>query len=565
MSWTPRESEWESAPRCKFDGERACQASAAEDGLCLRHLPLSQRKAAIARILAAEVADHPKTPEVVDLRGLRIDDELWADLTEGLEAVALDTEGRRPIWLARATFEVPAFFYGWRFWGSLNLDDARFQQGANFYGAVFENDVSFSTARFMLPTEHTDDIMGAFSDSSAVFQDAIFKGSVDFNGAEFDDGALFYRARFDDQVDFQRTTFKGQASLEETKWLAPQRLFGQFLLGGELNLRRASFEGDLLLEVEGGNVNFEDTRFGASLTIRARSTALTLEHLDLTRPALVELAPDSRVDRHGSPIVGTAVDFSADPDEGMLPKILSLRDSNVLSLTIASADLRGCLFQDVRNIDRLSIEGHTLFAQAPKGRSYRRIVYEESAWRLTRTGRARTAMGRNVATLVAPVWRAAQPRERVTADIEVQPDQLARIYRGLRKSLEESKDYAGASDLYYGEMEMRLRASSTPIADRVIIAVYWALSGYGLRASRSLFALAGTLVLFSVLFSTVGFAANESFFEGLLHSARTAALFPQGDEIELTHAGQAFQIVLRVVGPTLIALSGLALRSRIKR
>jgi hypothetical protein len=332
-----------------------------------------------------------------------------------------------------------------------------------------------------------------------------------------------------------------------------------------LNLRRASFDGDLLLEVEGGSVNFEDTRFGDAVTIRARRTALTLEHLDLTRPSLVALAPGPEHESHNAAAASTAIDFGADPDESVLPKVVSLRDSNVLGLTIASASLRGCLFQGVRNIDRLGIEGHVPFAEAPRRRSRRRIVYEESAWRLARTTQARTALGRKIATLVAPPWRATLAPGGSPGEVDVQPDQLARIYRGLRKSLEESKDYAGASDLYYGEMEMRLRTRSTPMADRFIIAAYWVLSGYGLRASRSLFVLALVLASFAVLFASVGFVNDESLLDGLLHGARTAALFPQGDKIELTQAGQALQIVLRVLGPLLIGLSALALRSRIKR
>jgi Pentapeptide repeats (9 copies) len=441
----------------------------------------------------------------------------------------------------------------------VHSDSARFEQEANFYVAVFEKDASFSGARFIASGDASDE----FGDIGAQFQDAIFKGSLDLNSAEFEAEARFYRARFGDTLDLQQTSFEDQASFQEAEWQTPQRLFGPIRLDGELNLRRAAFNGDLLLEVEGGRVNFEDTRFGEALTIRARRTALTLEHLDLTRPALVALAPNFELGRDGdSP--ESAIDFRSDPDTDELPKILSLRDSNVLGLTIASADMRGCLFQGVRNVDRLSIEGYVPFSGAPRGRSRRRIVYEESAWRQARTRTARTALGRRLTARMRPSWRLARPVESGT-EVDVRPDRLARIYRGLRKSLEESKDYAGASDFYYGEMEMRLRTDSTPIADRTILAVYWLLSGYGLRASRSLLALAVTLAVFSVLFKTVGFVDEASLLNGLLHSARSVALLPQGDEIDLTEAGQAFQIALRVIGPVLIGLTALALRSRIKR
>lgn len=541
-TWAPRDSEWVDPAPCSQDGCRAL----AQAELCLRHLTGSDRAAAITQTLERQL---------VDLRGLEVDSELWAELIDPLKAVAFDDSAVRTIWLQRARFHVPAYFYGWRFAGSVSFDDTRFEDGANFYGAVFEKDASFATAVFAPNPE--DEI-------SADFQDAVFRGSVDLNGTEFRQEARFYRARFEGPVDLQGTEFRELASFQETDWLTPQRLFGPIRLTGELNLRRAAFEGDLLLEVEGGDL--VDTRFGGSLTVRARTSALVLEHLDLTRSALITLAPDPTADEHGSPLVPTAIDYSPKPEGTALPRIRSLRDSNVLALTIASADLCGCLFQRTRNVDRLSIEGQTAFASTPKRRSRRRVVHEEIIWRLRRATTATNAVERIAARLAAPHWEAVQPNDRWgSKDSDPTPEQVAQTYRGLRKSLEESKDYAGASDLYYGEMEMRRRARSTPRADRIIIGLYWAASGYGLRASRSLVALGLVLAIAAALFATGGFVANNSYLDGLLHSARAAALFPQADDINLTQGGQILQIALRVLGPVLIGLTALALRARIKR
>lgn len=60
------------------------------------------------------------------------------------------------------------------------------------------------------------------------------------------------------------------------------------------------------------------------------------------------------------------------------------------------------------------------------------------------------------------------------------------MYRQLRKSFEDGKHEPGAADFYYGEMEMRRHADDIPWAERSLLTVYWALSGYGLRASRAL-------------------------------------------------------------------------------
>nr|WP_019055429.1 hypothetical protein [Streptomyces prunicolor] len=50
------------------------------------------------------------------------------------------------------------------------------------------------------------------------------------------------------------------------------------------------------------------------------------------------------------------------------------------------------------------------------------------------------------------------------------------------------------SSAYYGEMEMRRQDLKRPRAERVLLSLYWAVSGYGLRASRALVWLLGAMV-----------------------------------------------------------------------
>jgi hypothetical protein len=86
-------------------------------------------------------------------------------------------------------------------------------------------------------------------------------------------------------------------------------------------------------------------------------------------------------------------------------------------------------------------------------------------------------------------------------------------YRALRKGREDRKDEPGAADFYYGEMEMRRQGPfrheakpapgsrrATPGGERLILWLYWLVSGYGLRASRALIALVVTVVVFAFLF-----------------------------------------------------------------
>lgn len=86
-------------------------------------------------------------------------------------------------------------------------------------------------------------------------------------------------------------------------------------------------------------------------------------------------------------------------------------------------------------------------------------------------------------------------------------EQIAGIYRGLRRGREMTGNEPGAADFYYGEMEMRRHAARRqvprlPTTEWWILSVYWLTCGYCLRAWRTvmvlLFVFAGsTILLFS--------------------------------------------------------------------
>ena len=168
--------------------------------------------------------------------------------------------------------------------------------------------------------------------------------------------------------------------------------------------------------------------------------------------------------------------------------------------------------------------------------------------------------------------------------------QIASIYRALRKGKEDTKDEPGATDFYYGEMEMRRRAtkrnsepgqssSYTPFVERMILHAYWLVSGYGLRAWRALIAVLLALVLFAYLFTHGGFAMDEahckppptgtrcydSFDDALIFGARTAVGLPTDPRPVLTTLGNVEQIGLRILVPVLLGLALLAIRARVKR
>ena len=172
----------------------------------------------------------------------------------------------------------------------------------------------------------------------------------------------------------------------------------------------------------------------------------------------------------------------------------------------------------------------------------------------------------------APAVRAPEDAEPASPA----PEQIAAIYRALRKGREDGKDEPGAADFYYGEMEMRRQRPrgqeaerrAAPAGERLVLWLYWLVSGYGLRASRALASLALTVVVFALLFGWWGTRPDQDFGRTLLFSLQsTSSLFrvPETPGFALTAAGELMQVVLRLLGPLFFGLALFSLRGRVKR
>lgn len=183
------------------------------------------------------------------------------------------------------------------------------------------------------------------------------------------------------------------------------------------------------------------------------------------------------------------------------------------------------------------------------------------------------------------------------------PAYLAAIYRQLRKAFEDSKNEPGAADFYYGEMEMRRHdRTETPFSERALLWAYWLLSGYGLRAVRTMGWLIASMLLTISLLMLFGLPAQPAVqhttgaltngqeinlktkpviphgaapsalaeriswprFERATRTALNSAVFRSAGQ-GLTAAGTYIEMASRLVEPVLLLLAVLAVRSRIKR
>jgi hypothetical protein len=117
-------------------------------------------------------------------------------------------------------------------------------------------------------------------------------------------------------------------------------------------------------------------------------------------------------------------------------------------------------------------------------------------------------------------------------------------------------------------MEMRRLDGSKSRAERLILTLYWLVSGYGLRATRALLALALTVVVFGGLLWWLGFTPRPSLTRSLLFSLEsTSSLFrvPETRDFSLTESGELLQVILSLLGPLFFGLMLFSLRGRLKR
>ena len=214
-------------------------------------------------------------------------------------------------------------------------------------------------------------------------------------------------------------------------------------------------------------------------------------------------------------------------------RVRSLKGANVRELVLSEVDLGACEFAEAHGLEALRIEGDACFAVLGEW-DKRRAIAEEHAWR-SRSPDALT------------------------------PRRIAGIYRSLRKGLEERKNEPGAADFYFGEMEMRRHDRDTSAGERVLLWLYWALSGYALRASRALAAFLVVVLVAAVAFAGFGFRDPGSHGSALLYSLGTSVRVASAEKHELTVAGDAVHMTLGVVGPILLGLTLLSVRGRVKR
>jgi uncharacterized protein YjbI with pentapeptide repeats len=467
-----------------------------------------------------------------------------------------------------------------------------FSAGVSFTRAAAKGEMRFLQAKFSVDTNFRrmtfDDLVSfghAIFNDDAHFEDTVFGGRAEFGYVRFPEEAWFYKAQFKDWADFGETNFtghawfqksiftkrtffenakvSGNASFIDAKFLdhagftsahVSGRLWMDSLSsGGELVLD--DFRADSAVEVIGKwkKVKCSGAEFRGRVWFRLSGGELWLDDSAFAGPVTVESALDSSPGKPGSP-AGTRV------------LLRSLKGTDAEHLTLVDVDLGRCEMAGLRRPELMRLEGRCVFAPMPRGWclrwrwlpwrwTAREALFEEHLWRRT-TGAPTPRAG----------WAAPDPDEEI---VVVGPDRLAVMYRQVRAVLEDAKNEPGAADLYYGEMEMRRAAARREAGwgERRLLGGYWMVSGYGLRASRSLAGLAALIVVAAAVLTLVGFSgATAGFGQCVLYAAGSVVSLDLGHVPSmLTDWGDVVRLVLRIGGPLLLGLAALAVRGRVKR
>lgn len=585
--------------------------------VCLAHLNGADRTAYLTGLGPGANIDH---------RGTLFTDNL---LNQLLGALTDPATGRHCLGNARfdeAQFTDTAQFDGAQFTGIVSFDEAQFTRIAVFDGAEFLRDAQFRGAQFSRAALfngaqfsraarfHTAQLsavaqfagaqfsgVAQFAEAQfsgvAWFAGAQFSGEAWFAGAQFSRATLFSRAQFSGAALFGGAQFRENALFDEAQFLAVAS-WGPLACAERVDLSGAVFGVPVRLEIAASAVSCVGTRWESTATVRVRRAEVDLSYAVLVAPVAVTAHPAPFAVGHS--YVGEGL--LTGPDR---VRVTSVQGVDAAHLVLTDTDLTDCLFAGAFHLDQLRLEGRTTLALTPTGWhrrgiapirwTRRRTLAEEHHWRAQSAGQPPVPAG---APPELRRWRNG-PDHGVPAHTP-DPDDVAALYRQLRKAFEDGKNEPGAADFYYGECEMRRHdRTGTPTVERGLLLAYWALSGYGLRALRAMGWLVAAMLTTILLLMAFGLPASSpkqqatgtvpagggtvtfvidkqdpknpvrdrfttKRFDKALSVTLNSVVFRSSGQ-DLTTTGTYIEMTSRLLEPALLALAVLAVRGRIKR
>jgi uncharacterized protein YjbI with pentapeptide repeats len=393
------------------------------------------------------------------------------------------------------------------------------------------------------------------------FDDARLK-QVTLRGVVFDAEARFRQLACADNANLRRVIFGTVASFQESRWGSlrfagcefdgPVQITG-VAVEGRLYFIGCRFADSRIIELQsGGDCELRETTFERPLNLRVNAPRVSASHASFEQGVDLTLSHGAQLDLAGASLGGPSLIMTEVLTGDESPaRLQSLAGTRLAGLTLRGLDLSACSFARAHTLDDVVISGRGQLSRAPwatGGLGQREVIVDE-----------------------VDFWRARRPRRKTGSagkdpgdEIPATPATLAETYRALRRGRENAKDRPGAADFYYGEMEMRRQ--SAPLVDRVVLAAYWLVCGYGLRASRALVAYLVVVGGLAVTLEFWGLSKHAPFADVLVYVlATTTVLQKPSLALALNTGGNYLEVAARLIGPAMFALMLLALRSRVRR
>ncbi|HLA37495.1 MAG TPA: pentapeptide repeat-containing protein [Candidatus Brocadiales bacterium] len=348
----------------------------------------------------------------------------------------------------------------------------------------------------------------------AYFIGATFSEGAYFTGAAFSGEAYFAQAKFSEGADFSWAAFSERAYFTGATFSEGADFFGA-------TFSKGNFAGTTFSK----GANFNNAEF------RERVRFQSLGSGDEGKPVFLGPGSSFQYTRFTVDSVFQDVDLS---------------HCSFLHSNIDKVDFRYCKFNE-------KTEGPFFFFSNQRKNVLRDELDADQHVILT----LNEVKGKNLKS----GGDSSAPQQRKPREEEYEP--VRRLYQELKCNFENKKDWNTAGDFHYGEMECRRKGRLGGWLDFLLVTTYYGASGYGERPWRALsWWFFCTLLLFPLLYRLT---EHDPLSACVWDSVRVATFMKIGIPIEPEGWGKLVLALQYFIGPTLLALFGLALRRKVKR
>ena len=291
-----------------------------------------------------------------------------------------------------------------------------------FNNSIFKGEVSFDKANFEKETQ---------------FKNATFEKVVYFSEAIFNENVSFINSIFKGEASFDKANFEKEAVFKESKFMK-EAFFLDATFGKRAFFNANAFQGDtdFIKSKFMDSVQFKDDAFKENISFRGARFDGEVIFEDIRFNGMVNMGAG-----FGSKAVFRS--FKSDKDNFMFSKSPSVSFCQAIFMEphlieFAKVDFSSC---DLRKADLRAID-------------FSLVTWKECG-----------------------IWY--RRRKCLYQHPEATDEELEAVYRQIRQSYEDRKNYPEAGDFYYGEMELKRKKYWWRRYLPSLTSLYWLCSGYG--------------------------------------------------------------------------------------